>query len=547
VRLAERSERAGLTCRLNNGLFITNFRAQNKCSGNMITLMTKNEIISMLRQGFNESEIARKTGFSRTTVRKWAKTYKGALENVKSGEGCLEDFLCEKPRYDITTRSKRKLDQQMIEFIDKCLIDNIVKLRTGRKKQQMRHKDIYEQLIRNGHEISYVTVSNYATLSKQRLTQQTSSPEGFIKQYYIPGESCEFDWGEVHLTIGGRDQKLYLGAASFCSNGRWGALYHRQDTLSFMETHVAAFRYFGGVPGKMVYDNMRVAISQFTGNQKKPTDALVRMSAFYGFNYRFCNIASGNEKGHVERTVEVLRRKAFSIRDCFDTIDQANAYLLQTCDRLNARDEIRDKFIQEKNSLAPLVSEMACFEARMYKVDKLSTFCLNNSHYSVPSEYIKHSVWVKKFSEIIIIYDTTAPKKIEIARHERSYETKWVLNLTHYLSVLKTKPGALNQSVALQQAPQKIRDLYQMHFMGKERSFIELLIYAHKNNILYDELCKAALTARRKGVREVSDSHIKEILQNPAQEITTSVVPSQIAHFAIENLSTLTRLINMPS
>ncbi|MDP3445345.1 MAG: helix-turn-helix domain-containing protein [Ignavibacteria bacterium] len=81
--------------------------------------MTKNEIISMLRQGFNESEIARKTSFSKTTVCKWAKTDKGVLENVKSCEGCLEDFLCKKPRYDSTSGSKRTLDQQIIEFIVK--------------------------------------------------------------------------------------------------------------------------------------------------------------------------------------------------------------------------------------------------------------------------------------------------------------------------------------------------------------------------------------------------------------------------------------------
>lgn len=500
-----------------------------------------------MRQGFNESEIARKTKFSRTTVRKWVKSYKETVESGKNRKGHLEDFLCERPKYDSSNRPKRKLDPVMIEYIDKCLSDNMVKARNGKKKQQMKNKDIHEQLVKKRYDISYVTVSNYAKLSKQRLTNQPSFQEGFIKQWYVPGELCEFDWGEVLLNIGGRDQKLYMGAASFCSNGRWGSLYHRQDTLSFMETHVSAFRYFGGVPGKMVYDNMRVAISQFTGNEKKPTDALVRMSAFYGFNYRFCNIASGNEKGHVERSVEVLRRKAFSIRDTFDTIEEANAYLLETCDRLNAQDEIRAKFLEEKQSLSPLVSDMACFEARMYKVDKLSTFCLNNSHYSVPSNYIKSSVWVKKFSESIVAYDTTGPSKVEISMHERSYEPKWVLDLTHYLNILKTKPGALTQSIALQQAPEKIRNLYESHFKGKERSFIELLIYANEKDIPYDSLCSAALTAQRKGLREVSDSHIKEIIENPGQAAPPQVEASQIANYALENLYVLSGLMNMPS
>jgi len=513
----------------------------------MITLMTKNEIISLLRQGFNESEIARKTGFSRTTVRKWAKSYREALEKMKDGKGSLEDFLCERPKYDSSKRPKRKLDPVMIDFIDKCLIDNIIKARSGKKKLQMKYKDIHEQLVKNGHDISYATVSSYAKANKPRLANQPTYREGFIKQWYVPGENCEFDWGEVLLNIGGHNQKLYLGVVSLCSNGRWGSLFHRQDSLSFMETHVAAYRSFGGVPVKMIYDNMRVAISQFTVNGKKPTEALVRMSAFYGFSYRFCNIASGNEKGHVERSVEVLRRKAFAIRDTFDSIEQANAYLLKTCDELNAQDGIRDKFLEEKQRLSPLVSDMACFEARMYKVDKLSTFCLNNSHYSVPSKYIKTDVWVKKFSESIVAYDTTGQSKVEIAVHERSYKPKWSLNLTHYLDILKIKPGALGQSVALQQAPEKIQNLYQVHFKGKERSFIELLIYANERGIPYDDLCSAALTAQRKGVREVSSSHIREIIENPNQAATSQQNPSLKANHAMANLSVLTNLMNTHS
>lgn len=508
--------------------------------------MTKNEIISLLRQGYNESEIARKTKFSRTTVRKWVKTYKSALEQSQLKDGKLEDFLCEKPKYDSSNRPKRKLSKPMIDYIDTCLKDNIIKARTGRKKQRMLHYDIFEQLAKQGHDISYVTVSNYAKARKSQITGQVSK-EGFIKQWYIPGENCEFDWGEVNIFIRKEPIKLYMAAASFCSNGRWGSLYHHQDTLAFMESHVAAFRYFGGVPGSMVYDNMRVAIRQFTGNEKKPTDALVRMSGFYGFNYRFCNIASGNEKGHVERAVEVLRRKAFSIRDSFDSIEEASEYLLAVCGELNAADNIRANFIEEKQSLAPLVSDMACFEARELKVDKLSTFSLNNSHYSVPSKYIKSSVWVKMFSGSIMVYDTTGSNKRLISQHERSYKPKWVFDLNHYLDVLRVKPGALRQSVALQQAPEAVRNLYDKHFRGKERSFIELLIYASERDIPYDDLCSSAITAQRKGVREVTDSHIKAVLEHSDQTTIQPVLSSEITQFSIDNLSLLSQLINVRS
>ncbi len=107
----------------------------------------------MLRQGFNESQVARKKKFSRTTVRKWAKIYHAALAQ-RNGDGALEDFLCEKPKYNSSGRQKRKLSSSMMEYIDNCLKDNIVKSRTGRKKQQMLNSDIYEQLVKQGYDIS---------------------------------------------------------------------------------------------------------------------------------------------------------------------------------------------------------------------------------------------------------------------------------------------------------------------------------------------------------------------------------------------------------
>lgn len=68
-----------------------------------------------------------------------------------------------------------------------------------------------------------------------------------------------------------------------------------------------------GVPHRMVYDNMRVAIRSFVCG-KHPTDALLRMERAYAFTHRFCNIRSGNEKGHVERSVEIVRARCSAPR-----------------------------------------------------------------------------------------------------------------------------------------------------------------------------------------------------------------------------------------
>ena len=85
----------------------------------------------------------------------------------------------------------------------------------------------------------------------------------------------------------------------------------------------------------MVYDNMRVAVKSFVGGDKKPTEALMKMSGFYCFEYRFCNVRAGWEKGHVERSVEYVRRKAFCLTDHFGDNILPRRHLNRVCMQVN--------------------------------------------------------------------------------------------------------------------------------------------------------------------------------------------------------------------
>ena len=84
----------------------------------------------------------------------------------------------------------------------------------------------------------------------------------------------------------------------------------------------------------MVYDNMKVAVI-LKPDGKKPTETLLRMRTFYGFDYRFCNARAGWEKGHVERSVDYVRGRAFTTRVDFDSIQDAQLWLSRICDNIN--------------------------------------------------------------------------------------------------------------------------------------------------------------------------------------------------------------------
>lgn len=73
----------------------------------------------------------------------------------------------------------------------------------------------------------------------------------------------------------------------------------------------------------MVYDNMRAAVARFIGkHEKEHTRALLQLKGHYQYSHRFCNAYSGKEKGHIERSEEYIRRKAFGIKSEFSSFEQ---------------------------------------------------------------------------------------------------------------------------------------------------------------------------------------------------------------------------------
>ena len=206
--------------------------------------------------------------------------------------------------------------------------------------------------------------------------------------------------------IDGVKTKFYLAVFTFGhSNGRYAYLFRHQNTLAFMESHRNFFRDIHGVPAMMVYDNMRVAVKSFVGGDKKPTEALMKMSGFYCFEYRFCNVRAGWEKGHVERSVEYVRRKAFCLTDHFGDIHSAQEHLNRVCMQVNNEQgslstaEKTSRLEADLSSLKPFPGNLGCFEVYEYIVDKWSTISMKNVHYSVPDSLVGEKVHVKVYSE----------------------------------------------------------------------------------------------------------------------------------------------------
>lgn len=192
--------------------------------------------------------------------------------------------------------------------------------------------------------------------------------------------------------------------------------------------------------------------------------------------------------------------------------------------------------------MLPAYGEMACFEADFRQVDKLATIRLGTVSYSVPFKYINRTVWVKKYSDDVVIYDTDGASKKEIARHKRGFvPNDDRIDIQHYLDVLKVKPGALRNSYALRQTPQGLQHLFDTYFSATPREFVELLIWARNNKYDYQVLCSAVNVAKMKGVHTITQESIKSVLvaNRSSEELLELPWTKSIEEGAAQNLAML--------
>ena len=118
------------------------------------------------------------------------------------------------------------------------------------------------------------------------------------------------------------------------------------------------------------------------------------LSAHYAFSFHFCNARAGWEKGHVERSVEYVRRKAFSLSVNYASLDEAQAHLDSICRQMDSEAPFSDATEKQLRISADMASmrqwpgDIGCFEAMEYRVSKWSAVCVRGNHYSVPDRLV---------------------------------------------------------------------------------------------------------------------------------------------------------------
>jgi transposase len=388
--------------------------------------MLKVDQIELIRRkvlvdGQSIRETAKELGHSRGTVTK-------ALEDSSPRQ------------YKRTQPVRHPVLEDFIPIIDALLETNSSRPR----KQRLQGSRIYQILCED-----YEFTGSVSAVRRYVAKAKATSGEKYFPLAFDPGEEGQVDWGEARCVIGGVERKVLLFCVRLChSTASYVRAYERQNMESLLDGHVRAFAFFGGVPRCMAYDNLKtVVISVGRGQDRRLTQSFKELRAHFLFTTRFCNVAAGNEKGHVENLVKHAQRTFMTPLPGVSDLDSLNAYLEKECekdlDRLveSKRKTRRALWAEEKPALLPIPRQG--FDACRRKgalADKQSLVRFDNVLYSVPVRWAHHHVSIKGFVDRVEIFHEDEL----IARHKRSYEKgAYILDFEHYLPLLERKPGGI--------------------------------------------------------------------------------------------------------
>jgi transposase len=365
----------------------------------------------------------------------------------------LEDAV-PPPRKAYPARPRPAIDEY-VAVIDAWLLAD----ENAPRKQRHTARRIWQRLVAEHQATcSEVTVSRY--VARRRVELGLLNREVSIPQTHQAGAEAEVDFGEFYATIAGLVVKCWMFVIRLSHSGKaFHVAFATQAQEAFLEGHVLAFSYFGGVPGRIRYDNLKPAVIRvLKGRDRTESERFTALRSHYGFDSFFCRpgIDGAHEKGGVEGEIGRFRRrhlvpvpKVASLVHLNDLIDAAD--LLDDAGVITGRPiTIGAAFAIEATELMGLPAEaFDCARLLHARVDNRARVSVRQCFYSVPARYAGRRLPVRLTARTVEIYD--GPRLV--ARHERAVgRYVEVLCLDHYLEVLKTKPGGLPGATALAQA-----------------------------------------------------------------------------------------------
>lgn len=310
-------------------------------------------------------------------------------------------------------------------------------------------------------ELSYSTVRDYVRVRRAEIDLEAGRRvEVFVPQQHAPGAEAEVDFGEVWVVLAGVKTKCHMFVFRLSYSGKAiHRIYPACGQEAFLEGHIEAFETLGGVPTRHIrYDNLSSAVTTVLhgkDRRRQENQRWVLFCSHYGFDAFYCQpgIAGAHEKGGVEGEVGWFRRNHLTPMPEVESLDELNDLIRDWETEDEARrlagktSTVGADHQTERDQLAPLPVER--FEPGLVlhpRVDRSAMITVRMMRYSVPAHLIGRKVRVCLRASHLAVFDGAAM----VATHRRvASRGGHVVDLDHYLEVLRVKPGALPGSTAL--------------------------------------------------------------------------------------------------
>jgi transposase len=428
----------------------------------------------VLIDGLSRREVARRTGLSRDSVAK-------ALQQAEPAP-----YTLTKPKARPVMDAVKPLLQAWLE-----------QDRTAPRKQRHTAVRMFERL---RDEYGFTGSRRSVSDLVRELRNAARRPEVFCPIEHRPGQEVQIDWGEAQIVLRGRSAKVMVFCARCAfSKATFVRAYLRDDMISFLDAHVWLFDQLGGVPARLAYDNLKTAVARVhRGARRDLTARFVALRSHYLFDSRFCNVARGNEKGHVENSVKRSERTYLTPVPQVASLAALNDHFVDCTRRDLTRVDAATGLAygqlleQERGVFRPLPPRpfLAC-TLQSLRVDRRSTVSHDRSRYSVPVAFATKLVVVRAFIERVEVLHHHEV----IADHARVAPGEWSLQLPHYVALLEAKPGLLDsgkpfEKRAWTRAQQQFREELEYRYQGEgTRRFIDTLLLARQ--YAWPDVCRA--------------------------------------------------------
>lgn len=332
------------------------------------------------------------------------------------------------------------------------------------------------------------------TVLKDHLARlRPRSQEAFLRIETQPGEQAQVDWahcGSIQIGSGWRKLSLFVMVLS------WSRLMYAEFCLSqcledFLAAHWRAFQFFGGIPKKCLYDNLRSVVLARFGSDIRFNPRFMEFSGACLFEPRLCRPAHGNEKGKVESGIKYARSSFLDGRTPASWPQSQmdlSAWLIGTANvRLHGTTRVRpvDRFELEKPLLQPLPAHAPDTDIiRAVKATSQGLLKFDGNIYSVPSGFARQVLTLRAERTEIRLFSGHQ----RLAIHTRSFERGVIIeNPAHYAGLLAAKKAAVHakshdQFLALGSASPTSQAIVESYLEGLVRS--ELHVFHHLRQIL---------------------------------------------------------------